>query len=98
MYQCCWQPNGRGTAHPNPCTVQNARENLQTVIGQVPRAAETIASDVIKTKFAAFEDGGYNAILATRGSVLVDTKSVNSKKSRARYCSNSVSAMEIIRF
>ena len=51
VYQRCWQPICRGIAHPNPYTVQNARANLQTVIGQVPRAAEIIASDVIK--FAA---------------------------------------------
>ena len=72
-----WQPNGRGIAHPNPYTFQNASESLQVVIGQVPHAAEVIASDVIKTKFLAFEDGGSNAILST--SVLTVTKSVNSK-------------------
>ena len=51
-----------------------------------------------KLNFTAFEDGGSNAILATRGSVLTTTKGVNSKKSRAHYCSNPVSAKEIIRF
>ena len=98
MCQRCWQPIGWGIAHPNPCTVQNARENLQIVIGQVPRAAEIIASDVIKTKFVTFEGGGSNAILATRGGDLIVTKSVNFKKSSAYYCSNPVSAIEIIRF
>ena len=53
---------------------------------------------MIKTKFAAFEDGGSNTILATRGSGLTVTKSINSEKSRARYCSNPVSKMEVIRF
>ena len=53
---------------------------------------------MIKTKFVAFEDGGSNAFLTTRWGVLTVTKSVNSKKSRTRYCSKFVSAMEIIRF
>ena len=58
--QKCSHPNHctvQKCLHPNHCTVQNAKENLKTIIGQVPRATEIIATDVIKSIFGAFEDG-----------------------------------------
>ena len=58
------------------------QEKFRTVIGQVPSAEEAIASDVIKTKLAVFDDVGSNAILATRGSDITVTKSHHSEKSR----------------
>ena len=86
----CWQLIGRRIAHPNPCNCSKFFRQL------LANAAELIASNMIKKKFAAFEDGGSNAILATRGSDLTVTKSINSEKSRARYCSNPVSSKQFL--
>ena len=63
--QRCRQVIGKGIRHPQPCTLTDRRDNMESQIAEDPKFGEKLAADIVKQKISEAPDGAKCIELAT---------------------------------